>query len=78
MFQQELLRQRHWSAADNLGRIKLVISEGVSHGSEDNKTFEKVHNLVIFSFQHAPQGSHWSPRVGRGTDTWQVCSNAWR
>ncbi|RFN50287.1 nadh dehydrogenase [Fusarium flagelliforme] len=55
MFQQVLLRQRHWSAADNLGRIKLVISEGVSHGSEDNKTFEKVHNLVIFSFQHAPQ-----------------------
>ncbi|RBR22322.1 uncharacterized protein FIESC28_04516 [Fusarium coffeatum] len=55
MFQRELLRQRHWSAADNLGRIKLVISEGVCHGSEDNKTFENVHNLVIFSFQHAPQ-----------------------
>ncbi|KAJ4113254.1 hypothetical protein NW768_011532 [Fusarium equiseti] len=69
MFQRELLRQRHWSAADNLGRIKLVISEGVCHGSEDDKTFEKVHNLVIFSFQHAPQGQQESLGVGCNTNT---------
>ncbi|XEV06011.1 hypothetical protein FSHL1_011298 [Fusarium sambucinum] len=55
MFQQELLYQRHWNAADNLGRIKLVISEGNYHGSQDNMTFQRAHNLVVFSFQHAPQ-----------------------
>ncbi|KAF5673857.1 hypothetical protein FHETE_3244 [Fusarium heterosporum] len=54
-FQQELLYQRHWSPADNLGRIKLVISEGVFHRSAENNRFERVKNLVIFSFQHAPQ-----------------------
>ncbi|OBS21545.1 hypothetical protein FPOA_07882 [Fusarium poae] len=55
IFQQELLYQRHWSAADNLGRIKLVISEGNYHGSQDKMTFQKANNLVVFSFQHAPQ-----------------------
>ncbi|KAF4999568.1 hypothetical protein FGRMN_2316 [Fusarium graminum] len=54
-FQQELLYQRHWNPADNLGRIKLVISEGVFHRSPENNRFERVKNLVIFSFQHAPQ-----------------------
>ncbi|KAH6965993.1 hypothetical protein EDB82DRAFT_561773 [Fusarium venenatum] len=55
MFQQELLYQRHWNAADNLGRIKLVISEGNYYGSQDNMAFQRAHNLVVFSFQHAPQ-----------------------
>lgn len=56
LFQQELLSQRHWSPADNLGRFKLIISEGVSYTSSDNKHVEKLKNLVVFSFQHAPQG----------------------
>jgi hypothetical protein len=56
LFQQELLSQRHWSPADNLGRFKLIISEGVSYPSSDYKHVEKLKNLVVFSFQHAPQG----------------------
>ncbi|KIL93002.1 hypothetical protein FAVG1_04183 [Fusarium avenaceum] len=55
LFQQELLSQRHWSPADNLGRLKLIISEGVSYPSPDNKHVEKLKSLVVFSFQHAPQ-----------------------
>ncbi|RGP68884.1 nadh dehydrogenase [Fusarium sporotrichioides] len=55
IFQQELLYQRHWNAADNLGRIKLVISEGIRRSSPDDMTFQRVHNRVVFSFQHAPQ-----------------------
>ncbi|KAM0342626.1 hypothetical protein ACHAPU_009355 [Fusarium lateritium] len=55
LFQQELLYQRHWNPADNLGRIKLVISEGVFHGSPGENRFERVKSLVVFSFQHAPQ-----------------------
>ncbi|KAF0641640.1 hypothetical protein NXS19_009482 [Fusarium pseudograminearum] len=54
VFQQELLCQPHWSAADNLGRIKIVISEGIYHGAQDD-AFQRVRDHVVFSFQHAPQ-----------------------
>ncbi|KAF4984125.1 hypothetical protein FZEAL_618 [Fusarium zealandicum] len=53
-FQQELLQQNHWSPADDLGRIKLVISEGFPRDSR-SMPMERVHNVVAFSFQHAPQ-----------------------
>ncbi|CAF3461975.1 unnamed protein product [Fusarium graminearum] len=55
VFQQELLCQPHWSAADNLGRIKIVISEGIYHGVQDD-AFQRVRDHVVFSFQHAPRG----------------------
>ncbi|KAM0377327.1 hypothetical protein ACHAPK_002306 [Fusarium culmorum] len=54
IFQQELLCQPHWSAADNLGRIKIVISEGIYHGVQDD-AFQRVRDHVVFSFQHAPR-----------------------
>ncbi|KAH8676660.1 hypothetical protein BGZ60DRAFT_371700 [Tricladium varicosporioides] len=52
-FHKELLSQSHWNAGDDFGRIKVVISEGFSR---DNMSypFERVKNLVSFSFQHAP------------------------
>ncbi|TVY37945.1 hypothetical protein LSUB1_G003160 [Lachnellula subtilissima] len=54
-FHKELLSQSYWNAGDDLGRIKLVIAEGFSR---DNLTypFERVKNIVSFSFQHAPLG----------------------
>ncbi|KAJ6785421.1 hypothetical protein PWT90_06648 [Aphanocladium album] len=51
-FQQELLNQSYWSPADDLGRIKVVISEGYTR--ESTMTFERLKNIVAFSFQHAP------------------------
>ncbi|KPM43143.1 hypothetical protein AK830_g3426 [Neonectria ditissima] len=53
VFQQELLHQNHWSPADDLGRIKLVISEGFPRDSL-TLPIERVKNIVAFSFQHAP------------------------
>ncbi|KAF4635188.1 hypothetical protein G7Y89_g2914 [Cudoniella acicularis] len=52
-FHKELLSQSYWNAGDDLGRIKVLIAEGFSR---DNLTypFERVKNLVSFSFQHAP------------------------
>jgi hypothetical protein len=54
-FHSELLSQSHWNPGDDLGRIKVVISEGFSR---DNPAFpfERIKNIVSFSFQHAPLG----------------------
>ncbi|KAL6904218.1 hypothetical protein GGI43DRAFT_432827 [Trichoderma evansii] len=52
-FRQEVLRQNHWNPADDFGRIKIVISEGFPRDSL-SMPFERVKNVVAFSFQHAP------------------------
>lgn len=54
-FRQELLQQNYWSPADDLGRIKIVLSEGFPRDSI-SMPFERVKNIVAFSFQHAPLG----------------------
>lgn len=54
-FRQEILQQSYWSPADDLGRIKVVISEGFPRDSVSAPT-ERVKNIVAFSFQHAPLG----------------------
>lgn len=56
-FRQELLQQSYWSPADELGRIKIIISEGFSRDSLTMPT-ERVKNVVAFSFQHAPLGNN--------------------
>lgn len=53
LFQYDILQQRGWSPADDLGRIRLVISEGFSRGSA-TVPVERVKNVVAFSFQYAP------------------------
>ncbi|KND90082.1 hypothetical protein TOPH_05293 [Tolypocladium ophioglossoides CBS 100239] len=52
-FRQELLQQSYWSPADDLGRIKVVLSEGFPRDSL-TMPIERVRNIVTFSFQHAP------------------------
>ncbi|KAL1843464.1 hypothetical protein VTJ49DRAFT_1574 [Mycothermus thermophilus] len=52
-FRRELLYQNHWRPGDNLGRIKIVISEGFPRDSL-SAPIERVKNIVAFSFQHAP------------------------
>ncbi|GAP91511.1 putative NADH dehydrogenase -like protein [Rosellinia necatrix] len=52
-FRSELLRQSYWSPADELGRIKIVISEGFPRDSL-TVPVERVKNVIAFSFQHAP------------------------
>ncbi|OAQ97816.1 hypothetical protein LLEC1_03906 [Akanthomyces lecanii] len=50
-FQRELLNQSYWSPADDLGRIKVVISESYHR---ESLPYERLKNIVAFSFQHAP------------------------
>ena len=53
MFLYDILQQRGWSPADDLGRIKLIISEGFPRGSV-TVPVERVKNVAAFAFQHAP------------------------
>ncbi|KAL5894973.1 hypothetical protein ACKVWC_000192 [Pyricularia oryzae] len=52
-FRRELLYHDHWHPSDDIGRIKIVISEGFPRDSLSNP-IERVKNVVAFSFQHAP------------------------
>ncbi|KAL1844645.1 hypothetical protein VTK73DRAFT_2103 [Phialemonium thermophilum] len=52
-FRREILYQDFWNPADDLGRIKVVISEGFPRDSFSTP-IERVNNVVGFSFQHAP------------------------
>lgn len=52
-FHQEMLTQSYWNAGENMGRVKVVISEGLIRGPGISP-FERTRNLVSFSFQHAP------------------------
>ena len=59
-FREELLKQSFWSPANDLGRIKLIISEGFPRNSMTNP-IERIRNIVAFSFQHAPTGTFSLP-----------------
>ncbi|KAK8019961.1 hypothetical protein PG990_005099 [Apiospora arundinis] len=52
-FREELLQQNYWSPSDELGRIKIILSEGFPRDSL-TVPVERVKNLITFSFQHAP------------------------
>ena len=54
IFQHDIMmEQRGWSPTDDLGRIRLVISEGFPRGSV-TVPVERVKNVAAFSFQYAP------------------------
>ncbi|PGH02338.1 hypothetical protein AJ79_07678 [Helicocarpus griseus UAMH5409] len=52
-FHEELLQQTHWEAGEEFGRIRVVIAEGFSRPNR-SPPFERVRDLIFFSFQHAP------------------------
>ncbi|KKZ66105.1 hypothetical protein EMCG_08131 [[Emmonsia] crescens] len=52
-FHEEMLQQSHWEAGEEFGRIKVVIAEGLSRPNR-SPPFERIRDLVFFSFQHAP------------------------
>ena len=55
-FHQAMLTQNWWSAAEDVGRIKVLLSEGFASGQGPPLDFRRVKNVVCFSFQHAPLG----------------------
>lgn len=57
-FHQQMLVQEWWSPGEDMGRVKLVISEGIAPGQGSSSGFRRVKNLVTFSFQHAPLGEY--------------------
>lgn len=61
-FRRELLYQNHWNPGDDIGRIKIMISEGFPRDSSSNP-IERVKNIVVFSFQHAPLGRSSHPSI---------------
>ena len=48
--------QSHWDASDEVGRIKVIISEGYGEIKEDKAGFVKLTDHVVFNFQAAPLG----------------------
>lgn len=47
-----MLTQNYWNAGENVGRVKIVIAEGIVRF--EGSPFEKTRSIVCFSFQHAP------------------------
>lgn len=58
-FHKEILQQPHWEPGESVGRIKVIISEGVLRGTSPPATshpkFDRLRDVIAFSFQHAPQ-----------------------
>ncbi|KAJ9498717.1 2-isopropylmalate synthase (Alpha-isopropylmalate synthase) (Alpha-IPM synthetase) [Exophiala xenobiotica] len=58
-FHKEVLQQPHWEPGDPVGRIRLVLSEGVlretTPPAPSAAMFDRFRDVVTFSFQHAPQ-----------------------
>lgn len=56
-FHAEILQQLHWDARDGLGRIRIVIAEGVAQSEVcgEARGFHRLRDVVAFSFQHAPR-----------------------
>lgn len=52
-FHSEMLTQVWADAAQNMGRVKIIIAEGI-HNGQATAGFQKLRNIVAFSFQHAP------------------------
>lgn len=57
-FHPEVLQQAHWEASEQLGRIRVVLGEGVMKetrpGHAQKFTFDRLRDVVVFAFQHAP------------------------
>lgn len=56
-FHREILEQSHWDAGDTNGRIRVIIAEGFARPLR-SPPFERVKDVIILSFQHAPL-SQW-------------------
>lgn len=58
VFHSEILDQTHWEAGETHGRIRVVIAEGVigqALNDANGKAFDRLRDVITFSFQHAPR-----------------------
>ena len=52
-FHAAMLKEVWADASQNMGRIKIIISEGIYDG-QPAPSYQRLRNIVAFSFQHAP------------------------
>ncbi|KIW35205.1 uncharacterized protein PV07_01915 [Cladophialophora immunda] len=56
---REIIKQRKWHVSELMGRIRVVIAEGVLRDNTPPAVtasrFDRLRDVVAFSFQHAPQ-----------------------
>lgn len=68
------MQQPHWEPGDVIGRIKLVVAEGVVREDcnmvDSNMRLDRLRDVVSFSFQHAPLGM--SNHTANSRLTWLV------
>ena len=57
-FFQEVLMHKTWDAGDPSGRIRITLSEQLvcKTNNSDETESGMMHDLICFSFQHAPRG----------------------
>lgn len=55
-FHEDLITQGWWDAGQDLGRIKVIIAEGIAQQTSYHMTWERKRNIVAFAFVHAPLG----------------------
>jgi hypothetical protein len=53
-FHEAMLTQSWWNAGENLGRIRVIIAEGILNRAGSSPPFTRIGNIASFSFQHAP------------------------
>lgn len=51
----DVLDQIHWDATETHGRIRVIIAEGFSRPHR-SPPFERIKDIIMFSYQHAPLG----------------------
>lgn len=56
------MQQSHWDAGETHGRIRVVIAEGFSRPHR-SPPFERVADIIAFSFQHAPLSKPYSTYI---------------
>lgn len=62
-FHPEILQQPRWDPGEQLGRIQVVLTEGVLREAAELQqsgrkiAFDGLRDIIAFSFQHAPQGT---------------------
>ena len=57
-FHKTVLSRRDWDISDDLGRIKVCISEGYRVKQADGQSFVSVREVVCFTFHPAPLGKY--------------------
>lgn len=74
-FHRAIMSETHWDATEDLGRIKIELSQGYQVERDGKVIFHKHSNVVCYSFQPAPLGMYIERHDGAFTDIPQSSSS---